>query len=255
MTYPKTVTRDSSAEGKYQSLAADRLDFLFTTRMLSCPYLPGRIERKVVADLAEGRAETEYGRMIRAGYRRSGTIAYRHACPACHACVPVRLPVAQFRPGKSLRRVARANLDLEVKILPPEALSEHYDLFCRYQDGRHGGGEMAAMNYAEYRGLVEESAITTRLGEFRGPGGDLMAVCLHDELPGALSAVYTFFEPAVAKRSLGSYMILWLAETCREAGKSHLYLGYWISDCAKMAYKARFRPLEKLERGAWCPMS
>ena len=198
MTYPKTVHRDSGEESKYQSLAADRLDFLFTTRILPCPYLAGRTERKIVADLAEGRAETDYGRMIRAGYRRSGTIAYRHACPGCRACVPVRLPVAEFSPGKSLRRVARANLDLDIDILPPKALSEHYDLFRRYQDGRHDGGEMADMSYAEYRGLVEESAITTRVAEFREPGGALAAVCLYDELADALSAVYTFFEPEFA---------------------------------------------------------
>lgn len=255
MTYPKTVLRDSEEKAKCQSLAANRLDFLFTTRLLPCPYLPGNLERKVIADLAESRAEAEYSRMIRAGYRRSGTIAYRHACPGCRACVPVRLPVAAFNPGKSLRRVARANLDLTVKILPPRARDEHYNLFCRYQDGRHGGGEMADMTYAEYRNLVEESSITTRLAEFREPGGVLAAVCLYDELADALSAIYTFFEPLLAKRSLGSYMILWLSDICCMAGKDHLYLGYWIGDCAKMSYKARFHPLEKLERGVWRNMS
>ncbi len=255
MTYQKTVRRDSGKEAKYQSLATDRLDFLFTTRTLPCPYLPGKIERKVVTDIAEGRSEAKYGRLIRAGYRRSGNIAYRHACPSCRACVPVRLPVAAFHPGKSLRRVARANLDLTVKTLPPKALDEHYDLFCRYQDNRHGGGEMADMSYSEYRGLVEESPIGTRLAEFRKSGGELAAVCLYDELANALSAIYTFFEPSLAKRSLGTYMILWLAETCCMVGKDHLYLGYWISDCTKMSYKARFRPLEKLERGVWRHMS
>lgn len=255
MHYPKIVRRESGEEAKYQSLAADQLDFVFTTRMLPCSYLPGNIERKVVVDLAEGSAETEYGRMIRAGYRRSGTIAYRHACPGCSACVPVRLPVAVFDPGKSLRRVARANLDLTVNILPPKASYEHFDLFRRYQDGRHGGGEMAGMNYKEYRGLVEKSSIATRLAEFREPGGELAAVCLYDELANALSAVYTFFEPTLARRSLGSYMIMWLAEICRLTSKDHLYLGYWIRDCAKMSYKARFRPLERLECGVWRPMA
>lgn len=255
MTYPKTVYRNAEEEGKYQSLATDRLDFLFTTRMVSCPYLPGNIERKVVADIVEGSAKADYDRMIRAGYRRSGTIAYRHACPGCRACIPVRLPVAKFNWGKSLRRVARANLDLDVRILPPKALAEHYDLFLRYQDGRHSGGEMANMSYAEYSGLIEESLITTRLAEFREPSGKLAGVCLYDELADALSAVYTFFEPTFAKRSLGSYMILWLVETCCTAEKHYLYLGYWISECTNMSYKARFRPLEKLERGAWHQMS
>ena len=254
MTYPGAIYRDSGEETKNQSLAADRLDFLFATRILPCPYLPDKAERKVVVELADGSAGRDYERLIRAGYRRSGAIAYRHACPACRACVPVRLPIAGFALSRSLRRVEGANRDLDVRILAPEARAEHFDLFRRYQDGRHGGGEMADMDFIEYRALVEESHVATRLAEFRGPGGGLMAVCLFDELDDSLSAVYTFFEPSITKRSLGSYMILWLAAECRESGKSHLYLGYWIEKCAKMAYKARFRPLEMLDQGAWRPM-
>jgi arginyl-tRNA--protein-N-Asp/Glu arginylyltransferase len=255
MTYPETVRRDDGEDRKYQSLAADRLDFLHTTRMLPCPYLPGQAERKVVAELTDGSAERDYCRMIRAGYRRSGIIAYRHACPACRACVPVRIPVAAFRPGKSLARVARANDDLKVRILPAKAREDHYELFRRYQAGRHGDGEMADMNRAEFAALVEETTITTRLAEFRTADGTPLAVALYDELGDALSAVYTFFDPDHPKRSLGSHMILWLAEHCRRADKRYLYLGYWIADCGKMAYKARFRPLESLENGVWRPLS
>ena len=232
MTYPGAIYRDSGEETKNQSLAADRLDFLFATRILPCPYLPDKAERKVVVELADGSAGRDYERLIRAGYRRSGGLAL----------------------SRSLRRVEGANRDLDVRILAPEARAEHFDLFRRYQDGRHGGGEMADMDFMEYRALVEESHVATRLAEFRGPGGGLMAVCLFDELDDSLSAVYTFFEPSITKRSLGSYMILWLAAECRESGKSHLYLGYWIEKCAKMAYKARFRPLEVLDQGAWRPM-
>ncbi len=251
MTYPRAISRDSAEPADKSSLAAGRLDFLFATRILPCPYLPGKDERKIVAELADGRAGREYRRLIRAGYRRSGTIAYRHACPACGACVPVRLPIAGFAPGKSLRRVRRANRDLDVSVLPAHAGADHFDLFRRYQEGRHGGGEMADMDYTEYRALVEDSHVRTRLAEFRGSGGVLVALCLFDELADSLSAVYTFFDPAITKRSLGSYMILWLAEYCRESGKGNLYLGFWIEQCAKMAYKARFRPLEILDRGAW----
>ncbi len=251
MTYPGAIHRDSGEEVKRQSLTTDRLDFLFATRPLPCPYLPEKIERKVVVELADDRAGRDYMRLIRAGYRRSGAIAYRPACPACRACVPVRLPIAGFAPSKYLRRVAGANQYLDVRILPPEARADHFDLFQRYQDGRHGGGEMADMDFAEYRALIEDSPVATRVAEFRGPGGGLIAVCLFDELADSLSAVYTFFEPSLSKRSLGSYMILWLAEYCRETGKDDLYLGFWIEKCAKMAYKARFRPLEMLDRGVW----
>ena len=278
MTYPGAVHRNSGGEAKIQSLTADRLDFLFSTRLLPCPYLPAREERKIVIGLAEdlagglaedragglaedrarvlaeNRAGRDYTRLIRAGYRRSGVIAYRHACPTCRACVPVRLPIAGFQPGKSLRRAENINFDLDVRILPPRAQADHFELFRRYQDGRHTDGEMADMDFAEYRALVEESPVATRVAEYRNPGGELMAVSLFDELDDSLSAVYTFFEPSEAKRSLGTFMILWLARHARDAEKSHLYLGYWIENCAKMAYKARFRPLEMLDRGVWQPM-
>ena len=251
MTYPGAIHRDSGEEIKRQSLTTDRLDFMFTTRPLPCPYLPGKTERKIVMALADDRAGHEYKRLVDAGYRRSGAIAYRHACPSCRACVPVRLPIDGFTPSKSMRRVASTNEDLVDRILPPEARADHFDLFTRYQDGRHGGGEMADMDLAEYRALVEDSPVTTHLAEFRDPSGALLAVCIFDELADSLSAVYTFFEPSLNKRSLGSFMILWLIKHCLETGKSDLYLGFWIEKCAKMAYKARFRPLEMLDRGGW----
>lgn len=251
MTFPKPVTRDPGEDHKRQSLATGRLDFLFATRPQPCPYLPANQERKIVADLADGDAGRKYERLIRAGYRRSGAIAYRHACPACRACVPVRIDIAEFNPGKSLRRVQGRNSDLSVSILPALARPDHFDLFRRYQAGRHGDGEMADMDYEDYRILVEESFVATRLAEFRAPDGSLMAVCLYDALGNSLSAVYTFFEPAAGKRSLGSQMILWLAENCRQTQKKYLYLGFWIENSPKMAYKARFRPLQRLVAGQW----
>ena len=163
----------------------------------------------------------------------------------------MRIKVPDFKPGKSLRRVQKLNSDLTVTILPPLARPDHFDLFRRYQEGRHGDGEMAEMNFEDYRNLVEESFVTTKLAEFRTPGGSLMAVCLYDSLAESLSAVYTFFEPTVGKRSLGSYMILWLAGNCQATDKKYLYLGYWSEESPKMAYKARFRPLQMLIDGKW----
>jgi arginine-tRNA-protein transferase len=251
MTFPRPVARNVGDAHKELSLASGRLDFLHATRPLACPYLPARQERKIVVELAGGGARRDYERLVRAGYRRSGAIAYRHACPACQACVPVRVPVAGFKPGKSLRRVRALNSDLTVAIVPPLARAEHYDLFRRYQQERHGGGEMADMDFEDYRDLVEESFVDTWLAEFRGPAGGLLAVCLYDALDESLSAVYTFFDPQAAKRSLGSHMILWLLEKCRQDRKSHLYLGFWIEESAKMAYKTRFRPVQMLVGGKW----
>ncbi len=251
MIFPKAVAGDTGEDKKRQSLASGQLEFLFTTRPLPCPYLQANQERKIVAGLDNGEARRRYEPLIRAGYRRSGAIAYRHACPACRACVPVRIKIANFKPGKSLRRVRGQNSDLAARILPALARPDHFELFRRYQEGRHGDGEMADMDYEDYRTLVEESFVATRLAEFRNPDGGLIAVCLYDTLADSLSAVYTFFEPLAGKRSLGSEMILWLAQNCQAAQKNYLYLGFWIEGSAKMAYKARFRPLQALIDGKW----
>lgn len=216
-----------------------------------CPYLPGRRERKIVTEIPATGADGRYALLSRAGFRRSHNFAYRPACTGCTACVPVRVPVADFAPGASLRRVARRNGDLRAEHKPARATAEQYALFARYIGSRHGDGEMAGMSYADYRGMVEQSRIDSRITEFRDPAGTLLAACLADWLDDGPSAVYSFFAPEAERRSLGSYMILWLIDAARAERLPYVYLGYWIERAPKMAYKTRFRPLEGFGPGGW----
>jgi leucyl-tRNA---protein transferase len=233
--------------------------FLFRTPPMPCPYLAGRIERHVFAEVAGPDAAENYEALARAGFRRSHRVAYRPSCAGCSACVPVRVVAGGFQPGRSQRRVARANADLAAVVLAPAATAEQFRLFARYQRSRHGDGEMARMGFDDYRAMIEDTAVGTSVVEFRtqdsGTDGKLMGACLFDRLGDGLSAVYSFFEPDAADRGLGTYAVLWLIEQAVAERRRHVYLGYWIADSRKMAYKARFKPLEILTDGAWRPFS
>ncbi len=216
-----------------------------------CPYLPGQLESKLLTEISGRQAQNAYDTLSSAGFRRSHRFAYRPACSRCNACVPVRVAVAEFKPGKSLRRIVRANADLSLRVVPARATAEQFALFQRYIESRHGDGEMAGMTEQEYRSMIESSDIDTRLGEFRDSNGRLIAVCLLDWLADGPSAVYSFFEPGQGRRSLGTYVVLWLIETAQRNAAAHVYLGYWISGSRKMAYKARFQPLEGFGPEGW----
>ncbi len=233
---------------------AQRLQPFYVLVETPCPYLPGRKERKLATEISGGEAAALYDRLSRAGFRRSHSFAYRPACQGCAACVPVRVLAGRFRPGPSLRRVWRVNQDLTARNRPARATQEQFTLFARYLRARHGEGDMAGMSFGEYRTMVEESRLDTRMTEFRDSSGALVAACLGDWLSDGPSAVYSFFEPALERRSLGSYMVLWLIEQARLAGLPHTYLGYWIAGSPKMAYKARFRPIEGLGPNGWQPL-
>lgn len=225
--------------------------FFFGTRELPCPYLAGQMERKVVTNLSGANAPELYERLSRAGFRRSHGLAYRPACHGCRACIPVRIAASSFVANRSLRRVARANADLAIASVGALGTVEQYRLFLRYQRSRHGGGDMAAMSFNDYRSMVEETPVETRVIEFRDQDGTLIAVMLADHMADSYSAVYSFFDPDAHKRSLGTFMILWLIEQATAERLPHVYLGYWIEDSRKMAYKTRFRPLERLGPDGW----
>jgi len=232
-----------------------------------CPYLYGRVERSIFTELGGADAELTYEMLIRSGFRRSHRIAFRPACTDCQACVPVRIAVAGFAPRPWMRRVLKANAPLTAELGSARATVEQYALFRRYVATRHGDGEMALMDYDEYRSMIEDSPVESRIAEFRDPEGCLVAACLADRLPDGFSAVYSFFEPgrprvaqgadaskARAWPSLGSHMILWLVEAARRRGLPYVYLGYWVEGSRKMAYKARFAPLEALSGRGWRPV-
>ena len=228
---------------------------LHASPLRPCPYLSGQSERVIATELAGPDPQTLYSAGIQAGFRRSHNFMYRPACPTCDACQPVRVRTQEFTPSRSLARVARSNRDLITETGPPHASTEQYGLFTRYQSRRHPGGGMDRMSFVEYRAMLETSPVATWMTEFREPDGDLLAMVLSDETADGFSAVYSFFDPAAAKRALGTYMILWLIDEAARRGLPYLYLGYWIEGYAKMNYKSRFRPLEVLGADGWRPLT
>jgi arginine-tRNA-protein transferase len=229
------------------------LRHFFATPPSPCPYIPGHSERKVVTLLGGEDPEGLHNALSQAGFRRSQDLAYRPACDGCNACVSVRMPVTGFRPERWMRRIMARNTDLTARQLPAVADTEHYHLFRSYLAERHFDGGMADMGFPDYRAMIEDSPVPTHVIEFRDPEDTLVAVCLTDRMSDGYSLVYSFFDPEASERSLGNYMILWHAEKARDRGLRHIYLGYWIANSRKMAYKARFRPLEALVGSQWRP--
>ena len=228
--------------------------FFFATPTLPCPYLPGRVERRVVTELTGRHAGPLHDRLSRAGFRRSHRIAYVPACPDCAECRAVRIVADGFTFSRSQRRVWKLNADIVAGEPPLAATDEQYGVFSAYVTSRHGDGDMARMDFLDYRSLVEDSPVDTVLVEFRDARRRLVAGCVMDRVDDGLSAVYSYFDPALRRRSLGVYMVLWLAEQAKIRGLPHVYLGYWIADCAKMSYKAAFLPLEVYSPEGWHPL-
>ncbi|MGE0415897.1 MAG: arginyltransferase [Acetobacteraceae bacterium] len=228
-----------------------RPQFFYTTAPLPCPYVAGRVERKVVTEITGPEAEALHDRLSRAGFRRSHNIAYAPVCPSCQSCIPIRIPVETFQPDRTLRKIARANAELEGYEVTARATTEQYQLFQRYQQARHGDGDMATMSFYDYRAMVEDTPIDSTIIEFRDRDDRLVSACLTDRLGDGLSAVYSFFAPGMEKRSLGTHAVLWLVGRAKVLGLPYVYLGYWVPESRKMAYKARFRPAEILAGGTW----
>jgi arginine-tRNA-protein transferase len=232
----------------------------YLTAACPCPYLAGREERKVFTHLIGRRAAALNDTLTQSGFRRSQTIAYRPACEACRSCVSVRVLVNDFKPGKSFRRVLERNSDVVGIVCANTPTSEQYSLFRAYLDARHADGGMADMTVLDYAMMIEDSHVETRLIEYRRRGPDrsatghegaLLGVSLTDILADGLSMVYSFYEPDAALRSLGTFMILDHIARARRMGLPHIYLGYWVEGSKKMAYKARFRPQERLGMQGW----
>jgi arginine-tRNA-protein transferase len=234
---------------------ARRPNFFYTTAPLPCPYVPGRTERKVVTELAGVSAESLHDRLSRGGFRRSHNIAYAPVCPACSACVPIRIRAKDFAPNRTQKRIIRRNADLIGHEMPPRATAEQFQLFQRYQQVRHGDGDMATMSFYDYRAMVEDTPIESTLVEFRDPAQRLVGACLTDRLGDGLSAVYSFFSTEEDDRSLGTQAILWLIDRARALDLPHVYLGYWVAESRKMAYKIKFHPSEILRAGQWQPLA
>ena len=233
----------------------------YLTAPSACPYLPGREERKVFTHLVGERAGSLNDILTQGGFRRSQSIAYRPACEGCRACVSVRILVNEFEPSRSFRRIRADNADLIGALRAPTPTSEQYSLFRAYVNTRHGSGGMADMSVLDYAMMVEDTHVETRLVEYRKRGpdsringrgtGDLIAVALTDILADGLSMVYSFYNPHIPQRSLGSYLILDHIARARAMGLPYVYLGYWVQGSRKMDYKRRFLPQERLMPQGW----
>lgn len=233
----------------------------FLTAPSPCPYLEGQFERKVFTHLVGDKAAEMNDLLTQGGFRRSQNIAYRPACENCRACVSVRILAQEFEPSRNMRRVEQHNADLVGVMHDAEPSTEQYSLFRAYLDARHRKGGMSDMTVLDYAMMVEDTHVDTKIIEYRRRGPDtfltgkgqgaLVAVALTDKMADGLSMVYSYFDPDLDERSLGTFMILDHIQRAKAMGLPHVYLGYWVNGSRKMNYKMRFMPQEHLGPKGW----
>lgn len=226
-----------------------RLKF-YATQPHPCSYLPGEQATTLFLDPSQPMNVQVYADLSEIGFRRSGDHLYRPHCQACTACVPARIPANALTPNRQQRRIIKRNEDLTVRAIKPTFTEEYYGLYSRYIETRHADGDMYPPNRDQFNTFLVRDLPFTYFYEFR-KDSRLLALAVTDILPNGLSAVYTFYDPAEERRSLGRYAILWQVQEAARLGLDAVYLGYWIKNCRKMNYKTEYRPIELLVNQRW----
>ncbi|MEP5764719.1 MAG: arginyltransferase [Halieaceae bacterium] len=223
---------------------------VYTTYPHSCSYLPEQEATTLFVDPRTAMSGTLYSQLSLLGFRRSGSHLYRPNCGTCSACIPARVPVQGFEASRSQKRAWRRNQDIRMEPLDGIDTDAAFDLYRRYIEARHRDGDMYPPSREQYQSfLSSEWDVTRFFGMYLEDR--LLGVAVADQLDDGLSAIYTFYDPAAQDRSLGTFAVLWQIEQTRALGLDYLYLGYWIKQCQKMAYKIQFRPLELYVNGNW----
>lgn len=223
---------------------------VYTTYPHSCSYLSDQEATTLFVDPRQPMDQRLYSNLSVLGFRRSGNHIYRPHCTHCEACVPARVKVRQFQMSRSQKRIWKRNNDLVVEQTKDIRDTAAYELYCAYIEKRHADGDMYPPEREQYESFLNNAWDCTRYYRFHA-GGALVGVAVVDEMLDGLSAIYTFFDPQASRRSLGTYAILWQIEKARSLDLDYLYLGYWIRDCQKMAYKTDYRPLELYLNSRW----
>jgi arginine-tRNA-protein transferase len=226
----------------------------FLTPKHPCSYLNRNNAQTLFFDPRKIITTDLYQTLTDQGFRRSGSHLYRPHCSGCNACIPCRVPIAQFLPTRKHRKVLRRNADLAIKVEEATFSRRHYHLYERYISLRHADGDMYPASEDQFRSFLLSpwsNSVFISLYD----GNRLLSVAVTDKQPNGLSAIYTFFEPNESRRSLGVMSILAQVELCREWELPYLYLGYWIKDCDKMNYKAQYRPTELFVNNRWVTLN
>ena len=215
---------------------------LYISAPHACPYIEPETASTVLLDPEYQVDNNLFSILLKSGFRRSGKTIYKPHCRNCNACVSVRIPAREFTPNRAQRRCSQRNADLTTTLVPATFRKEHFELYCRYQSWRHTGDIMDHNDPERYQEFMVDSSIETVFIEFR-QDGKLVALSVCDMPDDGMSAVYTFFDPHMPKRSLGTFAILKQLDYVRQMGLDWLYLGYWIDNCRKMSYKTNFKPI------------
>lgn len=252
ISFAAIVTASCSAKRFecYDSDMSTQNIHLFLTSEHDCGYLPGRSATNLVPDPKLEMDMALYSQLIELGYRRSGAYTYRPHCNQCQACQACRIPVKQFVPGRSQRRCLTTNSDLTSQIIKAGYSEEHFQLYQRYINSRHADGDMANPSPNDFKSFLYSEWSDTIFIEVRKQQ-KLIACAVTDCTLNGLSAVYSYFDPDENRRGLGTFCILQQIQHTQTLQQAYLYMGYWIQNCRKMEYKARFRPLEVLQGNRW----